>query len=147
MLALPLVACGQYHLAIAGGCEARLSGSQIALRTHPLPRGGTDCIQACLKKSSTKTRGGLCYPDEVLKFSKHSLHKHSLYFERRSLLVSSSSLISAHQQPFNDMPQTKSLPQDSHFKSLPPETIALITFSTLLILTCGHLRRSFFLRS
>jgi hypothetical protein len=83
----------------------------------------------------------------LLRSSKHSLHKHSLYFERRALLVSSSSLISAHQQPFNDMPQTKSLPQDSHFKSLPPETIVLITFRTLRILTRGHLRHSLFLRS
>src|SRR6185295_16727602 len=33
-----------YHLAVAGGCGAKIQSSN-RLRTHPLPRGGTDCIQ------------------------------------------------------------------------------------------------------
>jgi len=38
------VGSSQYHLAVAGGCGACLDGS-VELRTHPLPRGGTDCFQ------------------------------------------------------------------------------------------------------
>ena len=34
----------QYHLAVAGGYVVDALGSQ-RLRTHPLPRGGTDPIQ------------------------------------------------------------------------------------------------------
>jgi len=34
----------QNHLAVAGGCAASLNRS-ASLRTHPLPRGGSDCIQ------------------------------------------------------------------------------------------------------
>jgi len=37
--------CSQYHLAVAGGCAA-LNQSSTRLHTHPLPRGGTDYIQA-----------------------------------------------------------------------------------------------------
>jgi hypothetical protein len=41
---LALVANSQYHRAVAGGCEARSDRShKKQLRTHPLPRGGTDC--------------------------------------------------------------------------------------------------------
>jgi hypothetical protein len=35
---------GQYHLAVAGGCEGDLT-INFELRTHPLPRGGTDRFQ------------------------------------------------------------------------------------------------------
>jgi hypothetical protein len=37
---------GQYHLAVTGGCAASKSGDQTKLRTQPLPRGGTYCIQS-----------------------------------------------------------------------------------------------------
>ena len=36
----------QYHLAVAGGCEAFMKDhgrEAFRLRTHPLPRGGTNC--------------------------------------------------------------------------------------------------------
>src|SRR6185369_13691645 len=33
----------QYHHAVAGG--------SVRVKTHPLPRGGTDCVQASLSKS------------------------------------------------------------------------------------------------
>ena len=33
----------QYHLAVAGGCAALFDRS--LRRTHPLPRGGSDCVQ------------------------------------------------------------------------------------------------------
>jgi len=36
---------GQYHLAVAGGCEANVMIDKVGLRTHPLPRGGTDPVQ------------------------------------------------------------------------------------------------------
>jgi hypothetical protein len=45
----------QYHLAVAGGCEAILVRKTIArLRTHPLPRGGTDSFP--LSAASTATQ-------------------------------------------------------------------------------------------
>ena len=34
----------QYHLAAAGGCEAQNPRVKL-LRSHPLPRGGTNCFQ------------------------------------------------------------------------------------------------------
>jgi ligand-binding sensor domain-containing protein len=43
---------GQYHLAVAGGCAAfRRCSDKLAtrLRTHPLPRGGTDPVQQRLQ--------------------------------------------------------------------------------------------------
>ena len=40
----------QYHLAVAGGCEAQVNPHR--LRTHPLPRGGTDRFQ--VRSDSTK---------------------------------------------------------------------------------------------
>jgi len=36
---------GQYHLAVAGGYVVDALRSKM-LRTHPLPRGGTDPVQA-----------------------------------------------------------------------------------------------------
>jgi hypothetical protein len=42
------VAWSQYHLAVAGECEAiwyRPDAPELRLRTHPLPRGGTDSMQ------------------------------------------------------------------------------------------------------
>jgi len=38
-----MVGYGQNHLAVAGGCAA--SCEYCLRRTHPLPRGGSDCIQ------------------------------------------------------------------------------------------------------
>jgi hypothetical protein len=47
------VANSQYHLAVAGGCVAiadcdwnvsLVLDDRQRLRTHPLPRGGTDCL-------------------------------------------------------------------------------------------------------
>jgi len=35
----------QNHLAVAGGCAAIVSGARLR-RTHPLPRGGSDSVQA-----------------------------------------------------------------------------------------------------
>src|ERR1041384_4149262 len=35
----------QNHLAVAGGCEAFGPTAIVRLRPHPLPRGGSDCIQ------------------------------------------------------------------------------------------------------
>src|SRR6476619_8366575 len=46
-----VVKSSQYHLAVAGGCEARIDQLRLRLRTHPLPRGGTDCFQ---RRISTK---------------------------------------------------------------------------------------------
>src|SRR4051812_733365 len=40
---MALLGHSQYHLAVAGGCAAFLDWS--LRRTHPLPRGGTDCVQ------------------------------------------------------------------------------------------------------
>src|SRR5689334_1873932 len=37
---------GQYHLAVAGRCAALSECVALRLRTHPLPRGGTDPTQA-----------------------------------------------------------------------------------------------------
>src|SRR6185369_9258956 len=53
-----------YHLAVAGGCASRVATDQ-KLRTHPLPRGGTDPIQ----------RG--CYYPHV-----EDLKKFALYFRK-----------------------------------------------------------------
>ena len=39
----------QYHLAVAGGCEASDQNPRTKLRTHPLPRGGTDCSNESLQ--------------------------------------------------------------------------------------------------
>ena len=39
-----LLGQGQYHLAVAGGYVVDAFGIQ-RLRTHPLPRGGTDPVQ------------------------------------------------------------------------------------------------------
>ena len=36
---------GQYHLAVAGGYAVGCNPKRCA-GTHPLPRGGTDCVQA-----------------------------------------------------------------------------------------------------
>jgi hypothetical protein len=35
----------QNHLAVAGGYEVKGLEGKSRLRTHPLPRGGSDCIQ------------------------------------------------------------------------------------------------------
>src|SRR6185295_16592836 len=45
-----MVGHNQYHLAVAGGCKRSAPVATRArwLRTHPLPRGGTDCVQVKL---------------------------------------------------------------------------------------------------
>ena len=61
---------GQYHLAVAGGCAAFWRRDEPVagrLRTHPLPRGGTDPVQVRLmtlmglhKKSKESAEGAQC---------------------------------------------------------------------------------------
>src|ERR1043165_1499307 len=53
-----LVGYSQNHLAVAGGYVVDALRDQ-RLRTHPLPRGGSDCIQATRTKLIRRSRSAL----------------------------------------------------------------------------------------
>src|ERR1044072_8530002 len=51
--------CSQYHLAVAGGCAAKID-LQTSGAPTPLSRGGTDCVQVRKNEPAVKSHPRIC---------------------------------------------------------------------------------------